>query len=107
MTVEEPIYRIIFYQDGKTYEVYARYISEEHLMGFIEVEDLLFGDQQSSLVIDTGEEKLRAEFKGVKRTYIPMHNIVRIDEVKQQGVAKITESKTPASNIRQFPSKEI
>jgi hypothetical protein len=40
----------------------------------------------------------------VKRTFLPMHSILRIDEVKKHGTAKITvlESGT-AANVAQFP----
>ena len=42
MTVEQTLYRVIFTQEDKVYEVYARYLSEESLMGFIEIEEFLF-----------------------------------------------------------------
>ncbi|MFK3617755.1 DUF1820 family protein, partial [Coxiella burnetii] len=72
MHEKQRIYRIIFSQDEKIYEIYARYISEENLMGFIELEDLLFSEG-NSVVVDPSEEKLKTEFQGVKRSYIPMH----------------------------------
>lgn len=102
----EPIYRIIFVQEDKIYEIYARYISEEPLMGFIEVEELLFGETVSSIVVDPSEEKLKAEFSDVSRTYIPMHSILRIDQVQKEGTAKIKSSESETKdNIRQFPGK--
>ncbi len=101
---EHPIiYRIIFYQNDKLYEIYSKYLSEESLMGFIEIEELIFQDTKSGIVIDPSEEKLRAEFKGVKRSYIPMHSIIRIDEVSKEGVAKIKEGTENKSNISQLP----
>ena len=42
------------------------------------------------MLIDPAEDRLRSEFEGVQRSYIPMHAIVRIDEVEKEGVAKIT-----------------
>ncbi len=92
MSEKTPIYRILFQQDEHTYEVYAKYISEDHLMGFIEIEELIFTQQADALVIDPSEERLRNEFKGVTRSYVPMHSILRIDEMRQEGVAKIKES---------------
>lgn len=98
------IYRILFYQNDKLYEVYSKYLSEESLMGFIEIEELLFHDTKSGIVVDPTEEKLRAEFKGVKRSYIPMHAILRIDEVIKEGVARIKETGSDKkSNISQLP----
>ena len=35
-----------------------------------------------SLVIDPAEEKLKAEFAGVQRLLLPMHAVMRIEEVE-------------------------
>lgn len=96
----EPLFRVIFTQEDEVYEIYARYLSEDALMGFIEVEELLFGEE-TTLVVDPSEEKLRNEFKGVKRTYIPLHLLLRIDEVHKEGSAKI-KSAGEKSNVHQF-----
>ncbi|MDF1655116.1 MAG: DUF1820 family protein [Coxiellaceae bacterium] len=92
------IYKVVFTQFEKVYEVYAKYISEETLMGFIEVEELVFSDT-SSVVVDPAEEKLKLEFKGVKRSYIPMHAILRIDEVRDQGAARIRDKEGNHANV--------
>lgn len=91
MESEQVIYRVIFAQEEKIYEVYSRYLSENSLMGFIEIEELIF-TTKGSVVIDPSEEKLQQEFKEVKRSYIPLHNVLRIDEVVKEGVAKIKEN---------------
>src|SRR5207302_428157 len=83
------IFRIMFVNQGKVYEVYARKVSHGELFGFIEVEELLFGER-ASVVLDPAEERIKGEFSGVKRTFLPMHSILRIDEVKKHGAAKIT-----------------
>jgi hypothetical protein len=85
---------------GKVYEVYARKVSHGALFGFIEVEELVFGER-SSVVVDPAEERIKSEFAGVKRTYLPLHSVLRIDEVKKQGVSKITPFE--AANVTQFP----
>ena len=73
------------------------------LFGFIEVEELLFGER-SSVVLDPSEERIKSEFSGVKRTFLPMHSILRIDEVKKHGTAKITVLESgAAANVAQFP----
>ena len=100
--IYQRIYRVIFSQDEKVYEIYARYISEESLMGFIEMEELIFNDN-SSVVVDPSEEKLKTEFQGVKRTYIPMHMILRIDEMEKQGSAKIKNPAVKGGNVHHFP----
>lgn len=108
MKNNDPIYRVLFIQDDKYYEVYARYLSEEHLMGFIEIEDIIFSEDKSGIVVDPSEEKLRHEFKGVKRCYIPMHSVLRIDEVEQEGPARIKEMNSAGSNVvNAFPTSGI
>ncbi len=97
----QPVYKVLFVNQGQTYEIYARKIHSSGLYGFVEVEQLMFGER-SQVVVDPSEEKLKAEFEGVKRSYIPMHAIIRIDEVAKQGVAKITEVKG-GSVVTNFP----
>jgi hypothetical protein len=82
------IFRILFVNQGKIYEVYARRVNHGELFGFIEVEELLFGER-SSVVLDPSEERIKGEFEGVKRTFLPLHSVLRIDEVKKQGMSKI------------------
>lgn len=94
------IFKIMFVNQGKVYEVYARKVSHGGLFGFLEVEDLVFGER-SSVVLDPGEERIKGEFEGVKRTYLPLHSVLRVDEVKKQGISKI--SAFEGSNISQFP----
>ena len=72
-------------------------------MGFIEVEELVFSKAESSVVVDPTEEHLRLEFKGVKRSYIPMHSIARIDEVVKEGAARIKELNDKGNNVSQLP----
>ncbi|NBC23803.1 MAG: DUF1820 family protein [Gammaproteobacteria bacterium] len=94
------IYRISFASQGKVYEVYAGGVSHGDLFGFLTVEDLLFGER-STVVVDPSEEKVKAEFEGVSRTYLPLHSVLRVDEVEKQGTSKI--SKAEGGNVTQFP----
>ena len=80
------LYKIVFVSQGQVYEVYAREVSHGGLFGFIEVEELVFGER-SSVVVDPSEERIKSEFENVKRTYLPMHSIIRIDEVEKQGTS--------------------
>lgn len=98
--VRVPIYKVIFYNQGQIFEVYARQIYQSDLYGFIELEELVFGER-SQMLVDPSEERLKSEFDGVNRTYIPMHAVVRIDEVAKEGVGKITEAK--GGNVSPFP----
>jgi hypothetical protein len=96
------IFRIMFVNQGKVYEIYARRVSHGELFGFIEVEEIVFGER-TTVVVDPAEERIKGEFDGVKRTYLPLHSILRIDEVKKQGVSKITALEGGAANVSQFP----
>lgn len=100
-TKTESLFKVIFMSQGKVYEIYARAISEGGLFGFLEVEEMVFGEN-TTVVVDPSEEKLRSEFEGVTRSYIPLHNVIRVDEVEKKGVSKITKSE--GDNITQFPS---
>ena len=80
MPSKKKLYKITFSNQGKLYELYANEVSNSNLLGFIEIESLVFGEK-TSLVVDPSEEKIKTEFEGVKRTYVPMHSVLRIDEV--------------------------
>lgn len=84
------IFKVMFTNQGKVYEVYARRVGQGEMYGFIEVEELLFGER-SSLLVDPGEEQLKLEFSGVKKTYIPFHSVIRVDEVEKEGAGKILQ----------------
>lgn len=96
------VYKVIFQNQSQVYELYAKSIYQSELYGFVEVEELVFGER-SQILVTPGEEKLKAEFSGVKRSFIPMHAIIRIDEVSKEGIGKVTDA--PAgSNVSQFPA---
>jgi len=92
------IYKITFLNKGKVYEVFAKQVYQSDLYGFVEVEDYMF-DAKTQMVVDPSEEKLKAEFNGVKRSFIPIQAIIRIDEVEKSGVSKISNG----DNISPFP----
>ena len=88
---EKHIYKIVFVNRDQLYELYAKSVYQGEMYGFVVVEDFVFGEK-SAIVLDPAEEKLRAEFEGVKRSFIPMHEIVRIDQVEKRGDARIVSS---------------
>lgn len=98
----EPIYKVIFYNRNQVYEIFVRQIYQSDMYGFIEVEEVVFGER-NQVVVDPAEEKLKTEFAGVKRSYIPMQNIIRIDEVEKEGAVKVSEVKAN-DKIAQFPT---
>lgn len=104
MSPKKTIYKIQFHNQEKLYELYAREITQSHMYAFVEVADIIFGEK-SKLVVDPSEERLKQEFGSVKRTYIPLHSIVRIDEVDKEGINKIIDSakNKDGGNIAPFP----
>ena len=98
-----PVYKVIFQNGNQVLEIYARQIYQSDMWGFIEVEEFLFGER-SKIVVDPGEEKLKTEFADVKRSYIPLQSVIRIDEVAKEGVARIAEAKGgEGSTVTSFP----
>ena len=96
---DKTLYKVIFMSQGQVYEIYARNVSHGDLFGFVAVEKLVFGER-TTVVVDPSEEKIKTEFENVRRTYLPMHSIVRIDEVDKQGASKVSKIE---GNITQFP----
>lgn len=96
------VFRISFLSQGRVYELYARSVGSADLFGFVEVADLLWS-QKSSVLIDPSEDSLKHEFAGVKRFYVPMHSVIRIDEVDHEGTSKIMASVNPGGTVSPFP----
>jgi len=90
MSNKQAIYRIQFISSGERYELYVRELVSSQVFGFVEIADFVW-DTHTGVVVDPSHEKLKTEFSKVKRTYIPMHNVLRIDQVEKQGSAKISQ----------------
>ena len=101
---DKSIFRVIFHNQGKIYELHAHQVGQASMMGFIEVGEIIFGER-SKLLVDPAEEKLKTEFGGVKNTYIPHHSIIRIDEVTTQGKNRIHDS--DGSSVAFFPGNQF
>lgn len=96
---QRPLFRVQFVCNGERYELYVREVSQGSMFGFVEIGQFVW-DTYTSLVVDPSHEKLKSEFADVTRTYIPMHSVLRIDEVKKQGSAKIS---TLSDKVSVFP----
>lgn len=99
---KKTLYRLTFAYLDSVYEIYARKVSESEMFGFLEVEEFVFGET-TALVVDTSEERLKLEFSNIKRTFIPMHAVFRIDEVEKQGIAKVRDKSSDSSKVTMFP----
>lgn len=96
------IFRISFINQGKVYQIHAESVQQTDLYGFVTLSGLVFGET-STLVVDPSEEKLQAEFAGVKKITIPIHSVIRIDEVEKRGQNKILDFDAN-TNVMTFPS---
>ena len=99
---KKPTFRIQFHNNNKIYELYAHEVSQSQMAGFIEIGEIIFGEQ-SKLLIDPAEEKLKLEFANVKNTYIPHFAVIRIDEVESSGKNRILDS--DGSSVTTFPGQ--
>ncbi len=95
------IYKIIFLNHGKVYELFARSAVSSGLYGFIEVEELIFSNTKG-LVVDPTEERMRDEFAGTKVLHLPMHSVVRIEEVEKRGTCLIRDRES-GEKVMPFP----
>jgi len=97
------VFRICFMNQGQVYEVFAKNVAHGSMLGFVEVEQLLFGEK-TQVVVDPSEERLKAEFAGVRRFFVPLHAVIRIDEVEKQGPARITKPEREGGTVAAFPT---
>jgi hypothetical protein len=54
-------------------------------------------------VLDPSEEGLKTEFENVERFYVPLHAVIRIDEVNKPGPARIHAATGESSKVMPFP----
>lgn len=98
---ESTLFKVAFQQNGKTYEVYARDVYTSKLWGFVCVANLVF--ETSSVVIDPVEEKLRDEFGNTEALHLPMHAVVRVEEVTKKSQLKIVDASSGERIVTPFP----
>ena len=55
---KEPLFKVVFMNQGQVYEIYARQIDQGAMFGFIAVEELVFGER-TTVVVDPTEEVLK------------------------------------------------
>ncbi|SVB17182.1 uncharacterized protein METZ01_LOCUS170036 [marine metagenome] len=103
MSKDDILYRVQFISNGERYELYVKSLMQGALFGFIEIGDFVW-DTHTSVVVDPSHERLKTEFSEVTKTYVPMHNILRIDAVNKKGSAKITKLENKSDKVAAFPS---
>ena len=98
---KEKLYRVAFLNHGKVYELFCSDVCSSGLLGFVEVSGLVFGEKDS-LVIDPTEEKMRDEFDGVEILHLPMHSVLRVEQVRKKGQAVIRDRES-GEKVTPFP----
>lgn len=98
---KEKLFRIAFLNHGKVYELYCSGVCSSGLLGFVEVSGLMFGEK-NSLVVDPTEERMRDEFDGVELLHLPMHSVLRVEQVKKKGQAVIRDREN-GEKVTPFP----
>ena len=103
--MDKTLYKIIFTVREEEYEIYAEKVYDADIMFFTAIENIQFGD--SALVVDPSEERMKHEFRDVKRFFIPTSSIIRIDEVKKTGPVKITNINDKVTQLHHplYPEK--
>jgi hypothetical protein len=98
-------YKVSFTRDQELYQICARQVHASDLYGLIEISDFVF--PEGRLVFNPGEERLRREFEGIQRTFLPYHTIVRIDEVleSQEREIKIVPLQALPGGLSRGPSE--
>lgn len=100
---QKHLYRINYITNKDVYELYAEAVHTQEMLGFISISGLVF-DQQTSVVIDPIEERLKTEFKGVKTLHLPLQNVLKIEEVEQKKSCKI-KTLSPENNLTALPNQ--
>ena len=97
----DKLFRIAFLNQGKVYELFCSGVCTSGLLGFVEASGLMLGDKDS-LVVDPTEEKLRDEFDGVEVLHLPMHSVLRVEQVRKKGQAVIRDRES-GEKVTPFP----
>jgi len=95
------LYKIVFLNNGKVYELFSEGVSTSGLWGFIEVSDLVF-DTAEGLVVDPTEEKMRQEFESARVLHLPIQSVLRVEEVEQRGQCLIRDRES-GEKVTPFP----
>lgn len=84
------VYKLVFFNHGKVYELYAEQVESSHLYGFVEARKLMF-DQGSKLLVDPSEERIHREFSDTEALILPMQSVIRIERVSKRGECVIRD----------------
>lgn len=95
------LYRVAFHNHGKVYEVYCQSVSTSALWGFLEIGGMVF-DSGDAVVVDPTEEKIREEFADVEVLHVPLHGVLRVEQVRAKGKSMIRDRES-GEKVTPFP----
>lgn len=95
------LYRVAFHNHGKVYELYCTGVTTSGLWGFLEISGMVF-DTADSLVVDPSEERIREEFEDVEVLHVPLHGVLRVEQVRRKGQALIRDRES-GEKVTPFP----
>jgi hypothetical protein len=95
------LYRVAFHNHGKVYELYCTGVTTSGLWGFLEISGMVF-DNADSLVVDPSEERIREEFEDVEVLHVPLHGVLRVEQVRRKGQALIRDRES-GEKVTPFP----
>ncbi|MCW8872787.1 MAG: DUF1820 family protein [Xanthomonadales bacterium] len=98
---EKRLYKIIFLNQGKVYELFSEGVTSSGLWGFIEVSGLVF-ENGEGLVVDPTEERMRQEFADARVLHLPIQSVLRVEEVEKRGQCLIRDRES-GEKVTPFP----
>ena len=100
---EKTYYKVSFTRDNELYQICARNVGTSDWWGLIELSGFIF--PENKLVYNPGEERIKREFSEIRRTWIPYHAIVRVDEVLDTAESEVKI--VPLESFRRPPSPPL
>ncbi|MEM7053185.1 MAG: DUF1820 family protein [Pseudomonadota bacterium] len=95
------MYKVVFFNQGKVYELFCKSVDSSSLYGFIELAELVF-DTDRSVVVDPTEERMREEFGQTERLILPIQSVMRVEKVQRRGNCVIRD-RDSGEKVTQFP----
>ncbi len=94
------MYKVVFFNHGKVYELFAERVDSAHLYGFIVASGLQFAD--GGVVVDPVEERMKEEFRETEELLLPVQSVVRVEKVRKRGTSVIRD-RTSGEKVTPLP----
>ena len=92
MSKEKKVFKVYFFHLDKVYTLFAKEVNaSDELYNMCEISGIIF--QRNKNLIVPSEDEVRQEFSNLKRLLIPLHHLIRIDELEDVDEEEITSPK--------------